>query len=803
MTKRFGDYLLISTALSAITASGARAQDAPAAAEHTQPLADNALTEITVTARRREESQQKVPVAVSVITPVQLTRRATFDPLDLPQLAPGLVSQNGNSVRNNYYFTIRGESFTTGTLYSAVLPYVAEAPLIKLTPGQFFDLQDVQVLRGPQGTLFGRVTNGGDILLTPKRPGFALEGYVTQQYGSYDLHSTAGALTLPLIADVLSVRGAFEIGRQNGYVTNVTNGAKFNNNHYESGRFSVLFTPTPSIENLTIVNYNHSNEEGTDSRASAINVPVFTAFATRFVGAATAAQMAAQLTKAVADQTSRPATETALNSPGYDRHKALYLVNKTTFKIAPKITLKNIFSYQTFKQFYETDYDGSTLPIFVTETRYFPANLDDRKFYSNETQVQASALNDKLDLTAGFYLDRNAQGGPTEGFSQYFGVFLSDQVQSLTASSMAVYGQASYDLSSLVHGLKLNGGVRWTEDKEHGNAASYSEFLTAGATDNIPHGQCLSALPPSAVRVTLSQACTYQTSDIKTVTYMYGLDYEIAAHTLVYGKISRGYRPGGFNFIPGASDIALYKPEFDLSREIGLKSDWSIGGVKIRTNISGFIDTKSDVQVRGAVSVNGVSYSSILSLPGHQTIKGIELESVISPGGGFQLISRYAHMTSRTALGSFSQDYINAACTANPQAIVPDGTKACPLNKVARLPHNTLGLEARYGTSLGSDVGHLDTGLDFEYVSSQYSTDANYLTPDVLKPSYSLFNADLRITDFLGKPIDLAIFVTNLTDKKYWVAIGSLTQAGSFGFGQGTRNIPRMIGGSVKLRFGK
>ena len=757
--------------------------------------------EIVVRARRRDESQQQVSVAVTTVSADQLARRGNFNPLDLAQLAPGLTVQAPNADKTNYFFTIRGQAFTTGTLYSAVLPYFAEVPFTRLSPGQFFDLENVEVLRGPQGTLFGRVTNGGALLLQPAKPGNTFQGYVTQQFGSYDLHTTSGAATLPIIDGVLSVRGAFEIGRQDGYVRNIADGRKLNDTHHESVRGSVLFTPTSDIENLLIVNYHHANENGTDSRLSHVNPTAVLAGYTRLFGAAYAEQALARLQAASAAQIARSSRETELDAAPANRRKSTFVVNQTSFRITPNVTLRNIFGYMQFKQFSVSDYEGSILPVVTNLSPIYPSNLDDREQYSNETQLQAKMLDGKLDLTLGAYVDKSKNGGPTETYTISYGVLRSIQVQSIQAESLAFYGQASYALDALLPGLKVNAGLRHTKDKAEGSGGSYvATVASAGANDPVPHGRCLDDVSQLTGLISASR-CLRQSSKISTTTYMYGLDWQIDRHTLVYAKVSRGYRPGGFNFVPEGAVAATYEPEFNLSREVGVKADWSIGNVAFRTNLSAFYDAKSNIQVRASVPIGSVNYSAVLNT-NKSTIKGLEFEGSVRPFSGLTFVTRWAHMVSDNDLSGYTEEYIAAACPADPYTTAPDASKPCPLNAIPRLPKDVLGIEARYAFDLPGDRGSISLGINHEYTSSQWGTDANAITPDVLKPRYSLINADAKWSAVFGSTADLSLFVTNLANKKYWSSLGSVAQAGSLGVGQGSYGAPRMVGASVRVRFG-
>jgi len=789
-------HLLLTACISAIP-TGVFAADAKVTPEAEASDGGSSIAEVVVVARRREESQQTVPVAVTSISADAIAAKGNFDPLDLAKLAPGLVVQSVNADKTNYFYSIRGQSFTTGTLYSAVLPYFSEVPFTRMSPGQFFDLDGVEVLRGPQGTLFGRVTNGGAVLLQPTKPSNTFGGYVSQFLGNFDLHTTAAAVNVPLIDGKLAVRAAMELGRQDGYVTNIVNNVKLNDTNYDSFRVSLLFKPTDRIQNLLIYNRHYAKEHGADSRLIYVNGPAFLASASRLVGAANAATMLTQLQRDNELQLSRDARTTALDGYTFHSRQSNFVVNKTDVDVTNDITIRNIFGYVSFRQYSAADYEGSTVPVLNSRSTAYPNNLDDRRQYSNETQIQAKAFDRKLDLTLGAYFDKSKNGGPTESNSVILGVLRSVAVQTQEARSRAFYGQVALDLSDWAPGLKLNGGLRRTRDWSEGSGASYTALVST-TPDPIPHIQCLTVVSGLQGLIAASP-CLFQSSRIDTTTYMYGLDYQLSARTLVYGKVSRGYRPGGFNFVPDGSTAKTYAPEFDLSREIGIKSDWSLGSVDFRTNIAGYYDTKSNIQVRGSVPIGGVAYQAVLNTA-KATIKGIEFEGVVQPTPDLTFDIRYAYAESKNDLSSYTTAYLVAACPADPYATAPDATKPCPLSKIARLPKHVVGLNARYGHDMELG-GRLSGGVDYEYQSSQFGTDAGALTPDTFKPGYTLVNADLRWANFMDRPVDLSLFVTNLFDKKYLSSAGSVSTRGQIGVGQGAYGAPRMFGGSVRYRF--
>jgi iron complex outermembrane receptor protein len=754
------------------------------------------LSEVTVTAQRRAENQQKVPVAVTVIDPKQIESRPNFTALDIPALAPGVNAQDFNGDRSLIFFSIRGQSYTTGTLYPSVIPYFSEVPLTKLVEGTFFDLGNIQVLRGPQGTLFGRVTNGGAVLLEPAKPSYQLNGYVTQKLGSYDLHTTTAALNIPLIAEKLAVRVAYERGRQNGYIKNEYTGRDLNNVDYDAGRVSILFNPTESLENLLIAYYNYANDNGTSERLAYVNQPAVIANLTPLLGAATASAEAANLAAAAAREVALGPTRTSENFLVSNNHHILYIVDKARADLTEKITLRNIFGYTHFKQFNLSDYDGSDISYLHIGSNRLPGQLDDREQFSEELQLLGKSFDDRLDWVVGGYGDENRNGGPTESDAQIYDLLHSVNVQSEAAKSKAVYGQASYSLGGFLSDVKIHGGGRYTWDRISGSGASYVALL--GLDSTIPYGQCLgsAAAPPGLLSFT---PCISQSTRSGTFTYNAGVDYQVTPLTMVYAKISRGYRPGGFNIVPQGYQTS-YQPEFDLSREIGLKSDWALGEAQLRTNIAAFYDSYTSIQTRVNVPVNNVGYSAVVNGP-DAVVEGVELEATFEPVRELILTARYALEGTHNETSGYATAYLEAACPADPLTTARDITKVCPYNKVSRVPRHKLDMDATLLAPIAPALGALSFTASLHYISSQDSIDTNYFNPDSRMAGYTVADAHADWTKFLGSPVDLSMFCTNLANATYVTSRGSVSEMGSIGISKLTYGPPRMIGASITYRF--
>ena len=189
--QRAGEILAVCAA--GLLAGGAGAQTAPAKAEAT-----GALEEIVVTAQRRSESQARVPVSVTALGADALQRQAVISERDLPASVPGLVVRaTTNSNQLNY--SIRGQTVDAFTgSQPAVLPYFNEVQVSSTNASSFYDLESIQVLKGPQGTLFGRNATGGAVLLTSAKPTNGFSGFFNVSGGNYNFRWVQGALNLPL-----------------------------------------------------------------------------------------------------------------------------------------------------------------------------------------------------------------------------------------------------------------------------------------------------------------------------------------------------------------------------------------------------------------------------------------------------------------------------------------------------------------------------------------------------------------------------------------------------------------------------
>ncbi|HEX4504206.1 MAG TPA: TonB-dependent receptor plug domain-containing protein, partial [Alphaproteobacteria bacterium] len=264
------------------------AADAAPASPPRQPAADaivltdrGAVEEVIVTARRKEERLQAVPVAVTAFDPVQLKDRNITSAQDLGLYVPSLVINNNAGIAPG--FVLRGQGSTLGA-GPGVVAYFAEVPIIGgqnatgafqggTGPGQYYDLENVQVLKGPQGTLFGRNTTGGAVLFTPQKPKDDFDGYGQLTLGDYDWREEEAALNIPLVPDRLLLRVAGDVSMRDGYTRDVGPffpGRDYDNRDYWAFRLSLVARPSDDFENYLIASSLYTHENGTGGSIFAV-----------------------------------------------------------------------------------------------------------------------------------------------------------------------------------------------------------------------------------------------------------------------------------------------------------------------------------------------------------------------------------------------------------------------------------------------------------------------------------------------------------------------------------------------------
>jgi iron complex outermembrane receptor protein len=232
----------------------------------------------------------------------------------------------------------------------AVVGYLSEVPVPISGPGLYYDLQSVEVLKGPQGTLFGRNTTGGAVLFEPHRPDLrTVQGYGQLLGGDYSRGEVQAAINVPVIEDKLAVRVAGQIGSRAGYTRDADTGVGYDNRHFRAARIGILFHPNEVLENYVIGNYVAFNEHGPGASLMAANP------ANPFLGAGILDYVAAQQTRGI--------RATALDVAELDQGILYTLINKTSLELNDNLKLRNILSYSRQRIRRQDDEDGIVLAL--------------------------------------------------------------------------------------------------------------------------------------------------------------------------------------------------------------------------------------------------------------------------------------------------------------------------------------------------------------------------------------------------------------------------------------------------------
>ncbi len=855
--------LLAATAMSAAYAMPAFAQDSDDA---------TAGNDIIVTARRVEEKLQDVPISITVFSQESLTKNNVQTAKDIATYTPGLTTLNRNG-ENSTSFAVRGfvqERGTTATVGTYFNDVVAPRGSGGTTggdgagPGAFFDLQNVQVLKGPQGTLQGRNSTGGAVLLVPRKPTDKLEGYLEGSAGAYGLMRVEGVINLP-VSDSFRLRFGVDHNKRDGYQKNIGNlgngphGKDMASRDYWALRLSAVLDVTPDIENYTVASYTNSKSSGNIARIFACTrnvagVPTIVDPVTRLpLNGATGAiadfatggingsngACSQMVREAATPWTVSNAVPTAKSDI-----ESWQVNNTTSWRVSDNLTIKNIFSYAQFRQTEDNDFFGTYFPIagvaasavtsptqinsFVTSTSDAVTGYNNaQSTLVEELQFQGNSANGRFVWQAGLYLEDSKPLGFSGTQSNQLYTPCADPAQfnclpftagiSLGSGTMArfqnsfngkaAYGQASYDLTET---LKVTAGIRYTKDKTVGNFQLFS--LSYRGDVPGPAGafvKCSNASAPGfnsaaafigyPVDQRFGQCQQNAENSTSATTWLLGLDYKPIDNVLLYAKWSRGYRQGGV-FISSPDTLQGYGAEKVDTYEVGAKTSWR-GAVPGTFNISGFYNDFRDQQLQ--IGVNcivdpthtcvGATLTTAVANVGKSRLYGFEAELGLTPFEGFNIHAAYAYLN--TKIISFSPFVLPANSIYNE---VRNPSVGDPIP--SSLPHK-LNLGAEYTLPLPESIGKVSIGGTFVYQSRyKVSVPVAGVPADFgFLPSASYGNINVNWDDVGGMPVDLAFFMTNVTNQAIRLHVNEQSSRGFLSYVIGE---PRIWGVRLKYRFG-
>ncbi|TVV77181.1 TonB-dependent receptor [Sphingomonas solaris] len=763
--------------------------------------------DIVVTARRRDERLQDVPVSVTVFSAAALERSNVQTIADIRNVTPGLTFSSEGG-KDNTAVSLRGiGQIPTGEVTPGVVTYFANVPLTSLGSNvPTYDISSVQVLKGPQGTLFGRNTLGGAVLIGPEAPNYEFGGYAEGTYGNYDYRELQGALNLPIIADKVALRVAGQIRRRDPLIYSINGGPGFNDTHQDSARASLLIEPTEWLKNTTIVDYFKAREAASgyyllrqNFSFSALFSPALGPVAGGIIGGSLDGQIQGFL-----QQQSRNfyGAFSDNSGNGYANRRSLFVSNDTSATFGA-FTVRNIFGYRKNKsdQFINTAATGQTfLPGFlfgspqnVPFTIFHAAARIERQYLTNELQFLGSW--DKFNfIVGGFYNDDKPDGVSGSTFDAFStpGTPASVVTAHVRNKNYAIFGQATYKLTDR---LSATAGIRYSWDRV---SACGGAIGTSYATDATCRGIAARSLL-DGVGVVSNKG--------EEPSWTIGLDYKVSPDLLLYVASRRGYRGVNVNtplfetvFTTGGTNPACgfgsgqcvdLRPfqktgeEKLTDVEVGQKWDFRTAGGRGRINTAIFYTKyKNALQFLNAQSIvpsnapDNPTNASFGVNAADLTIYGVEFEASLSPSRNLTISFN----------GAYTKQKVDKVTLPPVPGIAFDATS---VNRYAP------SYSATASASWTLPVRPLDGDLILN--GDLFMTDDFGGQYGEKLPGYKLVNARLDWKGIGGSGVDLAFFVRNLTKERYFAAPDVLLR--SFPVNSVAVGDPRTYGVSGRVRF--
>jgi iron complex outermembrane recepter protein len=750
------------------------------------------VEQIVVTARRQAESLERVPTAVTAVTAQQLEQQVIVSQTDLQTAVPGLTLRETQG-SNSLTYSLRGQTVDnfTGSA-TAVVPYFNDVQLSTGGASTFFDLDSIQVLKGPQGTLFGRNATGGAVLFTATPPQDEFGGYVKYRTGDYDLQEGLGALNIPIVPDKVILRIATDIVSRDGYQQNLFNGEELGAIDRQSGRLSLLLRPVDKLQNTLVLEADHSGGNSTANRLNGVNscgatnggfalnctaALLFSPEADLVYGPGT---WAAYLAAHPNGNPAGIAAYLAQNAPKlgfyqadeaswvYHQEQDYLLTNTTSYDLTPDMQVKNIFGASQSDTRDQGSSVGAPYLVFASE------NLDTGERGNHTTQFNYS---DELQLTGkaqslnyifgGYYQKQDSNTvfpqvyfdlsplGPPSSVDNHFGI--TDQTE-------ALYGQATYDLAAI--GLKdfsFTAGYRY----------SWEQFSMSQLAGGI--------FPSGTQDVTFSNP-----------SWTLGLSYQAMDDLLLYVQGRRSWRSGGLNGTAPPLTVGaegggnLFQPEFTRDVEIGAKFGGHLFDRPTRANLALFDQWIDNVQ-RAEFPVPPGRQQSIavtINVPAAE-VTGLEFDASMKPIGWLDIGVSGALTDARFVQGENSAQIFGQLYVFGPYADTPKASGSLYATVTLPAPETW---------------GRMDLRTDvYGQTGTYFSNNNNTITPNTRIGGYGLVNLRYDWTSIAGSDFSFAAYVKNLTDKEYYT--GGFALDASLGVSSLAIGTPRMFGVELAYDF--
>jgi len=816
-----GKCLLMLGASVMTTPGVAQAADAPTAS-------DASVGDIVVTARRVSESAQRTPVTITAFSSAQIETKVLQSVVDISRATPSLIAVASVTSPQGLQIVLRGQTQTdtaafvpgsVGVYYGDV--YIGGAQiaggLLNLD-----DLERVEVLKGPQGTLYGRNVTAGVIKFVPVEPEASLKGRVTAGIGNFGKRSLGGMLNVPLSEDwALRVNGS--IVDRAGYSRNVNFGGRdLEDDHHWNARAALKGQLAPGLSLLVEGWYGKAHDNGADIRTIAVDTTNANAMknimaALRIDGLTPAALVTlpsssptyahalAQIPGLVTQYANAPRDQTVgVSNPNLqpgDTSKIYGGDITLTYDVSDAMTLKSVTAYSWADRNSSFVVGGGPwVPGFTTQ-------VGSVSQVSEEVQATGKAINNRLSYATGFYYIRqkivdarrdSSQFGSFPLYLGQFGAGITNGTYSdnfITNESYAFYGQASFEL---IPNLKVTGGLRYTHETFDTTTSQYTQAIPASAFGAAKPAICSTpTLSNVAGVVPIDQCRASAGTSVSNLSYLAGLDWQVTPDVLLYAKTARGFRGGGVNPFGtgGVNQILIpFRPETTTDYEIGFKAEFL--DRRVRLNASYYHTDYKDIQRTVTTITNPgppPTFGTGVRNAANAKIDGFEAELTAVPVNGLTLGATMAYTRPR---------YINYTII-NQDRVLQDISDQ-PFQNVPKWTYTISG-SYKMPTSFGAVTASADwswrsrTNMFADDTSARSATGTHAPLDALYQDAYGLLNASL-IADFDSKNISVRLWAKNIANKRYASNIQSLFNIG-LGYTYAGYGPPRTYGADLTYRF--
>jgi outer membrane receptor protein involved in Fe transport len=780
----------------------ALAQEAPAAATAADTGESEGIQQIVVTAQRREQALQDVPIAVTAFTGETLTERRIDDALDVQFNTPNLIYVG------NERPALRGvgNNAISSTAENGTPVFTNGAYVGARAENEYYDLERIEILRGPQGTLFGRNTTGGAINLITQRPKRDFGGEAFIEYGNFDSIRLKGALNIPL-DEVVQQRFAGYYLNRDGYTENLATGKRIDDRNQFGLRSSTRIQFGPDTQaNLMVQYYREKSSRSRENKRLCKATPVLgcspvelgfdspNAQATVFQRLLALVGTGAGIFPPGGNIYAGAVNPRNLRQVSADYNPTFFGEELLgTLEVSHDfggVTLTSLSGYARGKTEANTDYDNAALPFRFLKPITYRLDSDtvvttDQLRTSDSFKARGRTYTQELRLSSDFEGAFNFTAGAfylrTTGSASFeifhpalelaaiaFGLpeasrrFINETPNAKTISR-AAFGEAYVDIGDAT---RLTFGLRYTEDEK-----------------SIQTRTILLSRPGPFVEAERSYS---------RVTGRAAIDHAIshgAGETRLYASAARGYKAGGLN--PGNSNTPEFAPESLDAFEIGAKND--LFGRKVQANLSAFYYDYNDLQLGQRVAGTAITSN------GDARVWGLEGEFLFLPAPRLQLNANLSYLNTR--IGDFvTVDAANPA-QVDPRTQTPVTAPAVPVNlrgnELPYAPDYKLNVGAQYTMPLGSTGWSATVRGDYVYQGNYFAREFN--TPNDRIRSWSIGNAYLRLMNE-DETLGFELFVKNIGDSD--AITSSIIEDAQVGSYRNVRVLePRTYGISTRLSF--